>query len=292
MPAPPDISHKHNTEKAMNSATLSTTRPITRPSADSRGSFTNALRSEWFKLATLRSTHLTLGLGLLLSLATSAVVCVALGSTQDDWSPDFSPITTSMVGMIFGLIIYSVFGVMTVSREYANGTIRVTLTANPDRRRVFLAKLTLVSATIMVFGLLTTTSMFLASQAILGAYGMPTASLTDPDAARMVLGLGLVMPFFPIMGLAFGMLLRSTAGGITTVLGLLWLPQIFGELVPLWFQEHVLSLLPSNGLDSVTIGHIEPSPAFSHPILGGLIAGTWLVVVVGAAYLAFLRRDA
>ncbi len=60
----------------------------------------------------------------------------------------------------------------------------------------------------------------------------------------------------------------------------------------MWWREHILSLLPSNGLDSLTISHIEPSPAFSEPGLAAAIVSAWLVVVVGAAYLAFLRRDA
>lgn len=276
----------------MTMATLSPNKAISANVAPNRGKFLNTMASEWFKLATLRATHLALGLGFALSVATTALVCVALGSTQDDWSPDFSPITTSMVGTVFGLIIYSAFGVMAVSREYANGTIRLTLTATPDRTRVFLAKLLLVGGTLLVMGVLTTVSMFYAGQAILGAYGMPTATLTNPDAARMVLGLGVVMPFFPVMGLGFGMILRSTAGGITTVLGLLWFPQIIGQIVPMWFRENILNLLPSNGVDSITAGHIQPSPSFSDPIIGAAIAATWLFAVLGAAYLAFLKRDA
>lgn len=254
--------------------------------------FGTTLASEWLKLATLRATHLTLGLGAALSIATSSLVAVALGSAKDSWSTDFNPVTTSMVGTIFALIVYTVFGVMAASREYASGTIRLTLTATPNRSRVFLAKLALVTLTLVAVGLATTIAMFLSGQAILGAHGMPTASLSDPDAMRMVLGLGIVMPFFPIVGFAFGILFRSTAGGITTGLGLLWLPQIFGEFVPMWWREHILNLLPSNGLDSITAGHIEPSPSFSDPLAGGLIAATWLAVALAAGYVAFVRRDA
>jgi ABC-2 type transport system permease protein len=254
--------------------------------------FVDTLASETYKLATLRSTQLTLALGFLLSVGTTAIACIALGMTQDDWSPDFSPVTTSMIGVAFGLIIYTVFGVMAVSREYASGTIRLTLTATPARGRVFLAKCAIVVAMLMVLGLASTISMFFVGQALLAAYGMPTASLADPDAARMVLGLGVAMPFFPVLGFAFGILFRSTAGGITTALGLLWLPQIFGQLVSEGFQENVLSLLPSNGVDTLTAGHIAHSPAFPDPIVGAAVAATWFTVIVGAAYLAFVRRDA
>lgn len=76
---------------------------------------------------------------------------------------------------------------------------------------------------------------------------MPVTNLGDPDARRMVLGLGITMVFFPSMEMAFGVLLRSTAGGITGVLGLPWLPQIFGTFLPMWWREHVFSLLPSDG---------------------------------------------
>jgi len=255
-------------------------------------SFWNILASEWSKLATLRSTRISLGLGVVLSVATTALVATAIGSTQSGWSADFNPITVSMVGNIFALIIFSVFGVLAMSREYSSGMVRLTLIATPSRSRVLLAKFALVGTIILVLGLITTLSMFFVGQAILGAYGLPVASISDPDAQRMVLGLGAVMPFFPIMGLALAVLLRSTAGGITTVLGLLWLPQIFGAFVPLWFRAHILSLLPSNGVDSITIGHIEPSPAFSAPPLAIAIVCGWLLIVIGSAFVLFARRDA
>ena len=275
----------------MTSATFTSTNSFAATTSARSATFAQTLASEWVKLTSLRSTRLSLGLGFLLSVATTAVAAGALGITQDDWSPDFNPTTTSMVGTIFGLIIYTAFGVMAVSQEYASGAIRVTLTATPNRTRVFFAKLIVVFATVLALGLATTIGMFVAGQAMLGAYGMPTADPTDPDVLRMVLGLGVAMPFFPLIGLAFGFLLRSAAGGITAALGLLWLPQILGQVVPMWFRENVLNLLPSNGVDSITAGHIQNSPAFSDPATGALIAGTWLVTIVAAAYIAFLRRD-
>jgi len=273
-------------------ATMTATTPLAAHASARPASFANTLAAEWSKLASLRSTYITLGLGVVLSIATTALTTLALGSTQESWAADFNPITTSMVGHIFALIIYSVFGVLVMTREYSGGMIRLTLTATPRRGRVLGAKLVLVSLITMVFGLLTTVGMFLVGQAILGAYGMPTTDLGNADARRMVLGLGAVAPFFPLVGLAFGVLLRSAAGAITAVLGFLWLPVIFGEIMPLWWQQNVLSLLPGAAMDSITVAHIEPSPTFVDPALGVVIAGAWLVGVVGAAYLTFVRRDA
>ena len=276
----------------MATETMTATIPLATGRWPHVANFWDTLASEWVKLTSLRFTKITLGLGLGISLATAAIASVAMGSTQTAWPEEFHPATFSMVGNIFSLIIYSVFGVMVMAGEYSSGMMRLTLTATPRRGRVFLAKLILVSLIVLVFGLITTVGMFLVTQAILGAYGMPLAGLGDADTRRLVLGLGAAMPFFPIIGLAVGALLRNTAGAITTVLGLLWLPVIFGEFLPMWWRENVMSLLPGNALDSLTIAHIEDSPAFSDPAAGAAIAATWLVAVVGAAYLTFLRRDA
>jgi len=276
----------------MTSATIASTTPRATSATPRTTGFLDTLSSEWSKLISLRSTHITVALGVLLSVATTALVAVAVGNAGGDWSKDFSPITTSMVGNVFAIIIFSVFGALASSREYSNGMIRLTLAATPNRSRVFFAKVLLVGASMAVIGVLTTVAMFLVGQAVLGAYDRPTASLAEADAQRMVFGLGIGMAFFPLIGLALGVILRSSAGAITAVLALLWLPQIFGAIVPAWWQENILCYLPSNGIDSLTVGHIEDSPAFSDPVIGALVASVWLVGISALAYVAFRRRDA
>jgi ABC-2 type transport system permease protein len=181
---------------------------------------------------------------------------------------------------------------MVMAGEYSSGMIRLTLTATPRRGRVFLAKLILVSLIVLVFGLITTVGMFLVTQTVLGAYGMPLKGLGDADTRGLVLGLGAGMPLFPVLGLALATLLRNTAGAITTVLALLWLPQISGEVLPMWWRENLLSLLPQSGMDSLTLGHIEESPLFSEPPVAVAIVAAWVVGVVGAACVSFVHRDA
>jgi ABC-2 type transport system permease protein len=276
----------------MATETMAATVPFANTRAPRVANFWDTLTSEWVKLTSLRFTQITLGLGLVISLATAAIASVAMGSTETQWPEDLHPATFSMVGNIFALIIYSVFGVMVMAGEYSSGMMRLTLTATPRRGRVFLAKLILVSSLVLVFGLLTTVGMFLVTQAVLGAYGLPLEGLGDADTRWIVLGLGASMPFFPVVGLAVAALLRNTAGGITTVLGLLWLPQIFGAFLPMWWRENIISFLPGSALDSMTIGHVETSPDYSDPAIGAIIAATWLVAIVGAAYASFVRRDA
>lgn len=276
----------------MTSATMaSTTRIAVRPQAEP-ASFLNTLASEWSKMATLRSTHITLALGLVLSIATSGLAALAFGASNADWPDDFDPILFSMVGNVFALIVYSVFGVVAVTREYSSGMMRLTLIATPKRHRVLVAKLLLVGVITLVFGLLTTTGMFFVTQSILGAYGLPTASLADADARWVVFGLGASMPFFPILGLAIGVLCRSTAGGITSVLGLLWLPQIFSTVMPMWWRENIISLVPGAALDSLTIGQMMNAPEYSPAALAAPVVAAWSLAIIGAAFIVLRRRDA
>ncbi|MFN0095330.1 MAG: ABC transporter permease [Dehalococcoidia bacterium] len=254
--------------------------------------FTHTLASEWVKLASQRATHITLALALVLSVGTSALASLAVAATQDPWPADLDRRVFWLVGNIFTLIISSVFGVLAATREYSSGTIRLTLTATPRRGRVFCAKLGLVFLVILVCGLIATAGMFLAAQAVMGWNGQPVMDLGDPDARRTILGMGAVMPFFPVLGFAIGILFRSAAGAITTVLGLIWLPEIFGPVLPAWGRENIVSLLPGPAVDSFTLAHIVESPSYSDPAVGALIAGAWLVAIVGAAYIAFVRRDA
>ena len=58
----------------MTTATISANTRRMRGAVNRDTRFANTLASEWLKLATLRSTYITLGLGYLLSVATSAQV--------------------------------------------------------------------------------------------------------------------------------------------------------------------------------------------------------------------------
>lgn len=254
--------------------------------------FVDTLASEWMKLTTLRSTYITLGLGVTLSIAMTALVSLAVGSIEEESVPGFGPIMWSLAGNLFALTISAVFGVMAVSGEYSSGMIHSTLTATPRRGHVLWAKLALVTPVTLVFGLVTALGMFFVGQAVFSAAGLPAAGFGDPDAQRAILGVGALMPVFPVIGLALGFLLRSTVGAITSVLALLWVPVFLVEFFPPWWRAHVFSLFPGAGVDSLTLSHINDSPTYVDPAIGAVIVAAWLAAFVGGAYLSLMRRDA
>ncbi len=258
--------------------------------------FTDTLASEWSKIFSVRSTYIMIALTLLLSVGMTALVSLAVGSTFDEWNPadqaQFEPIMFSLVGIIFGGIVLTVFGVLVASGEYASGMIRQTLTATPQRWRVLAAKVLIVVAVTGIVGLATNLAMFFVGQAVLGSYDMPTATLGDADVQRTILGLSALGPFLPVMGLCLAFVLRSTAGAITAVLAIIWLPEIFGALLPMWWRENVLSRLPGPASDSLAIGHLAESPMYSDVPIAAAVTVAWLAVFLGAAYVSLTRRDA
>src|SRR5690606_15156244 len=96
----------------------------------------------------------------------------------------FGPIVWPLDGMFFGTIVLAVLGVNVAAGEYSSGMIRLTLAATPRRGEVLLAKIAVVAAVSLVAGFVATFAMFLGAQAVYAAYGVPTASLSDPDALR------------------------------------------------------------------------------------------------------------
>lgn len=259
--------------------------------------FGATLASEWTKMTSVRSTWITIALALILSIGMTALVALVVGFTWDEWTPQdqasFDPITFSFAGWLFGLIVISVLGVNLVASEYGSGMMGLTLTATPKRGRVLAAKMLIVVAVTMVVSVVTMLGMFFAAQLILQSFDMPSVGLFDENVPRAIIGTAMLSPFFPLIGAAFGFMLRSTAGAITAVLALIWVPEIIGAFLPRWWRENVISLLPGPAADSLTLSHVMDSPSHLDSMpLAALVVFAWMVIFIGGAYLALTRRDA
>lgn len=258
--------------------------------------FAATLRSEWLKLVSLRSTRVTIALGVLLGIALTALLAWIAGMTYDKWDAagrrEFEPIGTALIGVVLSAIFFLVLGVKAATAEYGSRTIRLTFTATPRRGRVLAAKAVVVAAISLVAGLVLTAAMFLAAQAIFSSYGMRSASLSDGDALRSVLAVGALSPLFPVIGMALGVVLRSTAGAIIAVFGLVLAPPFLSGLLPAWFERHLVSYGPSAASDAISVGHLPGAGDGLSPALAAPVLTAWLAVFLGGAWAAIERRDA
>jgi len=127
------------------------------------------------------------------------------------------------------------------------------------------------------------------AQAFLSHYGHGT-SLSAPGVLRAVIGTGVYLALVTLLGSAIGWLVRSTAGGISTLVGLLLvLPAIVG-LLPGSISTSLGRYLPSNAGDAFTSSVAKPDTLSPWAGLPVLVA--WVLVALAAAAVSLRRRDA
>ncbi|WP_346655856.1 hypothetical protein [Streptomyces sp. RFCAC02] len=105
--------------------------------------FGDAVRSEWTKIRTVRSTVWTLALLFILTFGIGLLY--AATQSGDDYV-GMPLLSGGLFGLIFGQLCVIPLGVLVITSEYSTGMIRTTLTACPNRGRVLLAK------TVVFFG--------------------------------------------------------------------------------------------------------------------------------------------
>ncbi|NRQ31784.1 ABC transporter permease subunit [Nonomuraea sp. NN258] len=243
-----------------------------------------ALRGEWRKLRTLRSTSACLAALALLSVGFAALFSGGASEIHRERPADFDPTALSLQGgMMFGQLVVGLLGVLSITSEYATGTIHASLTAVPGRGRLFAAKAVVVGLVAAVAGLTAALGSFLVGQAALAANGVPHAGLGDPEVARAVLGGGLYLALIGPLGLALGFLTRSTAAGVTLLTSMTVLVLAVLQLLP----PQVAGLWPTVAGTQVvaTLPHSSPWPGF-------LLYAAFVAALTGAALVTFRRKDA
>ena len=96
-----------------------------------------AVRMEWRKLRTVRSTWIIL-LVFAAGMLAYAYLTGADGPTQPD--PGYDPANNVLQGMALGQLTLGVLGALMLSSEFSSGSIRATFAAVPQRGRVLAAK--------------------------------------------------------------------------------------------------------------------------------------------------------
>lgn len=259
-------------------------------------SFLATLSSEWSKFVTLRSMWINVILSLVLSITMTGLISWASAWSYDDWGTSdqasFDPIMFSVSGAIVAAIVFVVMNVQLVASEYSSGMIRQTMTTTPKRSRVFWSKLLVSSIVVTILTAVVSVGNFLVAQWVFGIYDAPTASLSDGDTRRLLIGMILTAPTYPIIATVAAFLLRSAAGAITLVLGLIFVPSMFGGLLPRRYQEDILAFLPPSLADSIAMHHLDPdNQLYADPSVAWIALIAWMVVFCAVGLWFLNRRD-
>jgi ABC-type transport system involved in multi-copper enzyme maturation permease subunit len=197
------------------------------------------VRSEWAKFRTVRSTYW--------SLIAAVVAMIGLGAlisaTQTGHQFNFDPVSISLSGVLLAQLAIGVLGVLFVTSEYSTGMIRTTFSAAPQRQIVIASKAGVFAVVALVLGTLTSLVTFLVGQAAMGHLGV---GLTSPGALRSVLGVGLYLGLLAVFSVGLGTILRSTAGAIAALFGLILVLPAVAQALPTSIQNSFDKYLPSN----------------------------------------------
>lgn len=265
-----------------------------RPGASGRAGTLGAVRAEWIKISTLRSTvwtvlatvNLALGFAALLSLAGARRYA---GQAPADRAA-FDPAATSLSWHIVAQLAIAVLGVPAITSEYATGMIAGSLTAVPRRARLLTAKAIVPTAVALAVGEVCGFGGFFVGQAVLAGQGAPHVTLGDPGVLRAVIGAGLYLGVVGLLGVAVGTLVRATAGSLVIMVTVTLLVPAFTPALPdSWARVAGMFWPTMAGERIMTVRHeahvLGPWTGFG--LLCAVVAG-----VLAAAYAAFEARDA
>jgi ABC-2 type transport system permease protein len=255
--------------------------------------FGATVASEWTKLTSLRSARVTLVLGVVLGIGATALLGWAVLATWAEWSAEdraaFSPVETSLIGTILTGTLFTVLGVTAVSSEYGSRMAALTFTATPRRERVLLAKVVVVAAVTFVASLVAVAGMLLVTGLIFAGEDVPAVGAGP--ALRVALGFAAGAPLFPVIAVAVTFVLRSAAGSVAALLGLLFGPYVLAPFLPQWWEDHGQRYLPGAASDSLTLPSFPDSPEGLSTWLAALVVAGWLAAFLGLAVVALDRRD-
>jgi ABC-2 type transport system permease protein len=260
--------------------------------ADQRVTQLRVIRSEWTKLRSLRSAVWLLLTAVALIAGAGLVNTIVLAAHPPHGAAAvaaFDPAAASLAGIALAELATGALGVLLITGEYATGQVRITLAAVPRRLPVLAGKAVVLAAATLATCIPAVLVTFAISQSILSAHHLST-TLSQPGVARALLGSALFLAAVGLLGLGLGTLLRSSAGALAALFGVLYALTIGAGFLPQSWAGHVRKFLPENaGSGITTVGH---SPGSLAPWAGFGLLCLYTAVVLGLAAWRLRRRDA
>jgi ABC-2 type transport system permease protein len=267
-------------------------RPAGLPAPTRRAGFGGAVRSEFTKIRSVRSTYWTLLALVIVTVGIGALACLgAVSHGGDVRGPGFDPTFHSLVGLVLGQLIIVVLGSLTITSEYATGMVRTSLSVQPRRGTLFAAKALVFAAVSLVTGLVASFASFFIGQAILSSKHLGT-TLGQPHVLRAVIGGGLFLALCGLLAFGLGAILRHTAAAITASIGLLFVLFILTNFLPQSWQNHVDKWVPFNAGSQIWTTAADPGSHMFSAWTGFGVFAAYAAIAIGAGFILFRKRDA
>ena len=264
------------------------------PPETGRAGFADALRSEFTKIRSTRSTYWTLFALIVVCIGIGALACVGTAANPKGIIPaQFDGTQQSLAGLYVGQLVIAALGALTITSEYSTGMIRTSLAVQPRRGVVFAAKGVVFAVVSLIVGLIASFGSFFVGQAILStAHAHLSATLGEPNVLRAVIGGALFLTACGMLAYGLGAILRHTAAAISAAIGLLFVLTVLVQFLPQAWQNNVDKWMPALAGGQVWTTKAS-SGAHQFPPWGGfaVLAGYAAVAII-AGLVLFRSRDA
>ncbi|MCY1138039.1 ABC transporter permease [Actinoplanes sp. Pm04-4] len=239
--------------------------------------------AEWTKFSSLRSTWITTGISVLLLIAFGVIASASFSGDS------LSAVDLALSGSILAALTVGVLGALLGASEYTTGMIRATLAAVPRRLPVLWSKSLVAGLAALVVMTAGAFGAFALGSAVLND-GVAALGLGDDGVLRTLFGAGLYLGLVAVLGVALGMLVRSSAGAIAILAGVLLILPGLVALLPDSISDPVGPYLPSNAGNAVmTLTQADGSLA---PWTGLAVFAGYVVVALAAAAYRLKKTDA
>jgi ABC-type transport system involved in multi-copper enzyme maturation permease subunit len=264
------------------------------PPETGRAGFADALRSEFTKIRSTRSTYWTLFALIVVCIGIGALASAGTAGHPQGISPaQFDSTQQSLAGLYVGQLVIAALGALTITSEYSTGMIRTSLAVQPRRGVVFAAKGVVFAVVTLIVGLIASFGSFFVGQAILStAHAHLSATLGEPNVLRAVIGGALFLTACGMLAYGLGAILRHTAAAISAAIGLLFVLTVLVQFLPQSWQDNVDKWTPA-----LAGGQIWTTKATSGPHMfsawgGFAVLAGWAAVAIIAGLFLFRTRDA
>ncbi|MCX5121933.1 ABC transporter permease [Micromonospora sp. NBC_00362] len=239
--------------------------------------------AEWTKFSSLRSTWITTGISVFLLIAFGMIASASF-SGEGPTSVDLA-----LSGSVLAALSVGVLGALLGASEYTTGMIRATLAAVPRRLPVLWSKGLVAGAAAFVTMTIGAFAAFALGSAVLNEK-VDGLGLGDEGVVRALFGAGLYLGLVAALGVALGMLVRSSAGAIAILSGALLVVPVLAPLLPDSIADAVTPYLPSNAGSAVMA--LAPTDGTLGPWAGIAVFAGYVAVTLTATAYRLKKTDA
>lgn len=208
--------------------------PMTRQRSDDVAALPAALRSEWIKLRSLRSTPGLLAAVVVIGVLLSWILATFVKTDPNTQLP-FTIGETFVFSTWLTMVLAIVMGTLSFASEVQHGTLATAVTTQPARWVIVAAKAVVSSGLGLAMGIL-------GMAAGLGGAILGGLEAGDTSGSLVTAAWGLLLTALaPMLGLGIGMIIRHSAGAVT---GLLVWALLIENLIKSFAPANFTRLLP------------------------------------------------